>query len=201
MVPELLSLFVLFFVIIDPLQSFAFFFVRTNGLTKKERINIALLATGIAIVILYAFLFFGKGVLDLFNTSINSFRIAGGVLLVLLGITMCGYLKSHDDPDPKNARDAHTSIATVIATPLLSGPAAITTTIISVVDHGRVLTGLAIGFVLILTFGLLLLSVMFNKILNKSKVAIKVVTTILGLITLAWGVDFILVGLKVMGAA
>jgi multiple antibiotic resistance protein len=195
MVPELLSLFVLFFVILDPLQSFAFFFVRTNGLTKKERISIAMLATGIAIVILYAFLFFGKGVLDLFNTNIDSFRIAGGILLALLGITMCGYLKGHDDENKANPKDAHTSIATVIATPLLSGPAAITATIISVVDHGRVLTGIAIGLVLLLTFGLLLLSVVFNKILNKSKVAIKVLTTILGLITLAWGIDFILTGL------
>jgi len=194
MVPELLSLFVLFFVILDPLQSFAFFFVRTNALTKKERVSIALLATGIAIVILYAFLFFGKGVLDLFNTNIDSFRIAGGILLALLGITMCGYLKSNDDSE-KNAKDSHTTIATVIATPLLSGPAAITATIISVVDHGRVLTGIAIGLVLLLTFGLLLLSVVFNKILNKSKVAIKVLTTILGLITLAWGIDFILTGL------
>ncbi|MEI8364182.1 MAG: MarC family protein [archaeon] len=194
MVPELLSLFVLFFVILDPLQSFAFFFVRTNALTKKERVNIALLATGIAIVILYAFLFFGKGVLDLFNTNIDSFRIAGGILLALLGITMCGYLKSNDD-DKDNAKDSHTTIATVIATPLLSGPAAITATIISVVDHGRLLTGIAIGLVLLLTFGLLLLSVVFNKILNKSKVAIKVMTTILGLITLAWGIDFILTGL------
>ena len=194
MVPELLSLFVLFFVILDPLQSFAFFFVRTNALTKKERISIAMLATGIAIVILYAFLFFGKGVLDLFNTNIDSFRIAGGILLALLGITMCGYLKSNDDSE-KNAKDSHTTIATVIATPLLSGPAAITATIISVVDHGRVLTGIAIGLVLLLTFGLLLLSVVFNKILNKSKVAIKVLTTILGLITLAWGIDFILTGL------
>jgi len=194
MVPELLSLFVLFFVILDPLQSFAFFFVRTNGLSKKERVSIALLATGIAVVILYMFLFFGKGVLDLFNTNIDSFRIAGGILLALLGITMCGYLKSHDD-DKDNAKDSHTTIATVIATPLLSGPAAITATIISVVDHGRVLTGIAIGLVLLITFGLLLLSVVFNKILNKSKVAIKVLTTILGLITLAWGIDFILTGL------
>ncbi len=194
MVPELLSLFVLFFVILDPLQSFVFFFVRTSGLSKKERINIALLATGIAIIILYLFLFFGKGVLDLFNTNIDSFRIAGGVLLALLGISMCGYLKSHDDAE-NNTKDSHTTIATVIATPLLSGPAAITATIISVVDHGRVLTGLAIGFVLLLTFALLMMSIAFNKILNKSKVAIKVLTTILGLITLAWGIDFILTGL------
>jgi len=194
MVPELLSLVVLFIVILDPLQSFAFFFVRTSRLTKKERVRIALLATGIAVVILYAFLFFGKGVLDLFNTNIDSFRIAGGILLALLGITMCGYLKSHDDVET-NTKDSHTTIATVIATPLLSGPAAITATIISVVDHGRVITGIAIGLVLLLTFGLLMLSVVFHKILNKSKVAIKVLTTILGLITLAWGIDFILTGL------
>jgi len=194
MVPELLSLFVLFFVILDPLQSFAFFFVRTSGLSKKERINIALLATGIAIIILYLFLFFGKGVLDLFNTNIDSFRIAGGVLLALLGISMCGYLKSSDETE-SNTKDSHTTIATVIATPLLSGPAAITATIISVVDHGRVLTGIAIGLVLFLTFALLMMSIAFNKLLNKSKVAIKVLTTILGLITLAWGIDFILTGL------
>jgi len=194
MVPELLSLFVLFFVILDPLQSFAFFFVRTSGLSKSERINIALLATGIAIIILYSFLFFGKGVLDLFNTNIDSFRIAGGILLALLGISMCGYLKNHEDKE-ENTKDSHTTIATVIATPLLSGPAAITATIISVVDHGRLLTGIAIGLVLFLTFALLLMSIAFNKLLTKSKVAIKVLTTILGLITLAWGIDFILTGL------
>ena len=197
MISGLVSLIILFFVIIDPLQTFAFFFARTHALNKNERLYIAILATSLAAIILYLFLFFGKGVLDLFNTNIDSFRIAGGILLALLGISMSGFLKNNEEDSKTNAKDTTTAIATVIATPLLCGPAAITATIISVVDYGKLLTAIAIGVVLLIAFGLLLLSVYIQKTISKAKVFIQVLTTILGLITLAWGIDFILIGLHI----
>jgi len=195
---EFINLLVLFFVIIDPIKSFIYFFVKTNTLTKLERRKIAFLSIGIAVALLYVFLFFGAQVLEVLNININVFRIAGGILLGLSGAAMCGVYLSRPSESDEKKEDENLTTAIVIATPLLTGPAAITTVIISVIDHGLLMTGLAATLIFILTLILFLSSTFFTKIFNKSKVTLRVISTILGLITFANGIKFIMIGLHVI---
>ncbi len=192
----LISLIILFFVIIDPLTSFVVFFVSTKGFDKKTKMKIAILSVLLATIISYLVLFFGNNLLQIFSTDINSFKIAGGIILVILGINM-SLGKSFNDIEKMEGDSVH-AVASIIATPLISGPATITAIIISSSDFGKLLTGAAIGIILIIIAILFYLSIRYHNITNKAKTTIQVVTTIMGLITLAWGVNYVLSGIQVV---
>lgn len=193
---ELIQLIVLFFVIFDPLLSGMVFISATKSMDYKNRVKIGIYATLVAMLISAIFLIFGNSFLSLFSTNINDIKIAGGILLAILGLKMSlGYeLTSDNDKKDKNSTtSSHIGIASLIGTPLLTGPAAITTIIISTTDYGILKTGLAV-FIVLLIAGIIfmLLSKFPEKI---SPIPLQVTSTILGLITLAWGIDFIRTGL------
>jgi multiple antibiotic resistance protein len=188
----LLKLIILFAVIIDPLLSLVFFTTATEKMKKAEKLHTAtksmILAIGISILIL----FFGEYILKLFSLELNHLRIAGGIILGLLGVNMTlGLTFKHAEEQEDNSADA---ISTIIATPLISGPACITTIIVSAHDYGRLITGSALGLVLLLTAGMLYFACLFD-VKKIGTTGIKISTTMMGLVTLAWGVSFILTGL------
>ncbi len=196
MISKLLTLVVLFFVIIDPLTSLVVFFVSTKGFEKKAKINIALLSVFLATVICYLVLCFGSQLLELFNTDINSFKIAGGIILVILGVNM-SLGKSINDIEKMEGDSVH-AVASIIATPLISGPATITAIIVSAAEYGKLLTGLAIGIILVVIWLLFYVSIRFHEVTAKAKTIIQVTTTLMGLITLAWGVNYIISGTQAL---
>jgi multiple antibiotic resistance protein len=193
---ELIKLIVLFFVIFDPLLSGMVFISATKSMDYKHRIKIGIYATAVAMLISFIFLIFGNSFLSLFSTNINDVKIAGGILLMILGLKMSlGYelTSSNEKKGKDSASPSHIGIASLIGTPLLTGPAAITTIIISTTDYGRIMTGLAVLIVLLFAgIVFMILSKFPDKI---SPVPLQVTSTILGLITLAWGIDFIRTGL------
>jgi len=191
MISELIQLIVLFFVIFDPFASFAVFSVATAKMNRAEKVKTALYALLVASALSLAVLVFGSELLELFNTTIKEFSIAGGIILGILGIKMALGHSLTDIEKLKN--DSGMAIAAIIGTPLLTGPAAISAIIISVQNNGMLLTGAAVAFVLVISGVLLLLSDFITKILGKT--LIQVTSTILGLITLSWGVKFIFSGL------
>lgn len=191
MIDILIQLTILFAVIIDPPLSFAVFVANTKTLDAKEKAKIAGLAILVAALIGYVFLLFGENILHVLSTEINDFRVAGGIILVLLGIRMA---LGQTVANIENGNSSK-AIASIIATPLISGPSCITALIINSVDYGQLLTGIAFTIIIVLTGALLFLSIPFEKHINTT--AIKVATTIMGLITIAWGVEFIRVGLGI----
>jgi multiple antibiotic resistance protein len=194
MFSQLFSLIILFFVIIDPLTSFVVFFVSTKGFEKKAKLRIALLSVLLAAIISYLVLFLGNSLLQIFSTDINSFKIAGGIILLILGINM-SLGKSFSDIEKMEGDSIH-AIASIIATPLISGPATITAIIISSSDYGKLVTGVALGIILVIITALFYLSIRYQNVTNKAKTTIQVITTLMGLITLAWGVNYILSGIQ-----
>ena len=190
MFDNLFQLIVLFFVIFDPFISFSVFFVATKDMETKERTKTAFFSVLVAAIISYAFLIFGDGVLTLFATTMNDFKVSAGIILGVLGIKMVlGQPITNPDNIKNNSGKA---IAAIIGTPLLTGPAAITTIIVSVTDYGRPQTAVAIALVLIFAFFLLYFSSKIYKYLGMT--TIQVMSTILGLITISWGVKFIKAG-------
>ncbi|HIH21582.1 MAG TPA: hypothetical protein HA222_02890, partial [Candidatus Diapherotrites archaeon] len=90
-------------------------------------------------------------------------------------------------------KNSSKALAAVIGTPLITGPAAITAIIISTSDYGILQTSTAIAIVL--AFTLVLLYALSTRSKMKGETAIQVLSTILGLVTIAWGIDFIRTGL------
>jgi multiple antibiotic resistance protein len=188
----LFQLFVLFFVIFDPFLSFSVFLTSTKDMSSKEKLKTGALSVMVAAIISYSFLIFGTGILKLFNLEINDFRVAGGIILCILGIKMS--LGQRITQLDENKQNSSRAIAAIIGTPLLTGPAAITTIIISVNDYNMLITGIAITLVLLITSLLFLIASLMRRFLGLT--TIQVISTILGLITISWGVNFIKVGLQ-----
>jgi len=191
MVYALLQLIILFFVIFDPLLSFIVFFSATADMSPQEKKKTAILAVSVAFIISVVCLVFGEGILKLFNTNISDFKIAGGIILGILGIKMA--LGQTVADTEKISKKSAKAIASLIATPMLTGPASITAIIITVHDYGRFLTAIAILIVMILTAIIFLQAPKITRITGET--TMQVVSTIMGLITLTWGIMFIKDGL------
>jgi multiple antibiotic resistance protein len=167
------------------------FFAATNKLKDFERNKIAIIAVSVAVILSALFLFLGESVLDALQIELSNFQIAGGIILGLLGIQMVlGHAGQESDKFSANNAKA---IAAVIGTPLLTGPATITTIIISTTKYGTLLTGIALLVVFLITFLLLYFSPKITKLFGPN--ITKVITTLLGLITLIYGVTYIKTGL------
>ncbi|MEM0372877.1 MAG: MarC family protein [archaeon] len=191
MLENFVQLLILFFVIFDPLASFVVFFTATKKMKKKEIARMAFYSVLVASLVSFTFLLLGQSVLSLFNTSLNDFKVAGGIILGILGVKMTlGHsLMNVEEAEGNSSR----AVAALIGTPLLTGPAAISAIIISVSDYGTMTTGAAILAIMAFTFVLFYESYRINKFVGKT--AIHVLSTILGLITLAWGIGFVRAGL------
>ncbi|MDP2749895.1 MAG: MarC family protein [Nanoarchaeota archaeon] len=191
MLENLLQLVILFLVIFDPLASLVVFFVATDKLKTAERRKIVLLSIAVAAGLSFAVLFLGNSLLTLFSVNMNDFKVAGGLVLLLLGINMA-LGKSLADVE-KYRKSSASAIAAIIGTPLLTGPAAITSILIARHDYGMLITGIAIFIVLAFTALLFYQSERVHKFFGRT--AIQITSTILGLVTIAWGVKFIRAGL------
>lgn len=193
MIAELIQLVILFVVIFDPPASLAVLLAAARNLNDKEKSRIGILAVTVAAAISFVVLIFGEAILGLFSTTIADFRVAGGIVLTILGVMMAlGHPLANLDTMKANSSRA---IAALIGTPLLTGPAAITAIIVSIHDYGRLLTGLSLAIVL---GGCLLLFARVGRVDKYlGRTGIQVLTTIFGLITLSWGVKFIRLGLGI----
>lgn len=195
MMSPFVELFVLFLGIIDPLLSLGMFVSLTFDFSESERRKTALLAIGVATIPLLAFIFFGEIVLSVLSVELRNFQVAGGILLGMLGIKMAlGQAIAQEDRVNKGVRSGM-AVATLIGTPLLAGPAAITTAIISSAQYGPWITAIAVLTVLLVSFIMLLLSRRILSVVGKT--ALEMSSTMLGLVTVAWGVQFVRAGLGI----
>jgi len=188
----LLQLVILFLVIFDPLASLAVFLTASKSMSAKEKKSTARLAVLVASWLALAVIIAGEGIFVLFNTNLNEFRVAGGIILGLLGVRMVMGRPLAEIGQAKN--NSTRAIAAIIGTPLLTGPAAMTAMLISVNDYGRGLTGLSVAIVLLLTAWTFYEAERIQRLLGVT--GIQVISTFLGLVTLSWGVKFIVAGLK-----
>ncbi|MBN1156430.1 MarC family protein [Candidatus Woesearchaeota archaeon] len=193
MLQSLLQLIILFTVIFDPFASLFVFLTASANMSRDERKTTATYAILVAFGLSLGVIMFGEYLLMLFSTTIDQFRVAGGIILAILGIKMALGLSVISNPESVKNNSGR-AIAAIIGTPLLTGPAAITAIIFSVNDYGRFLTLIAVTIVLAGTTGLFYNIDQVNKFIGKT--AIQIMTTILGLVTIAWGVKFITEGLK-----
>ncbi len=128
-----IKIFTTLLAIVNPLGVIPIFISLTSGLVAQEHKHIArTTSTAVAVVLIVATLF-GKPLLNFFGVSIASFKVGGGILLLLMAIAMMQAKHTPSKQTPEKAEEAEEkeSIAVVpIAMPLLAGPGAISTVII-----------------------------------------------------------------------
>jgi len=194
-----LYVFASFFTIVNPIQATLTFVALTTGITSEERKGIAFHTTAIAFIIALLFAIGGNLILQFFGITVDSLRVAGGILLFLVAIDM---LKG--EREQKKVTDAELQDATYredisvfpLATPLLTGPGAITTVIVQMGDAVNILEKALVLGALVLTFGATYLILRSSEYIDRvlGVTGIMVMTRIQGLILGAIAVTFVATG-------
>ncbi len=196
---EYSKIFLSLFAILDPIGIIPIIIAFTIGLTPGRRARVGRMASLSVVGILLVALLVGESVLEFFGISIHSFRVAGGILLLLMSITMLFGNKDTPAPDDSADGDATSSIAIVpLSTPLLAGPGAISTVILDAhKGHGAghyAVMGFVIallGFIVWLTF---LIAPWISQRLGH--IGSSVFSRLMGLLLAAIAVEFIAGGLR-----
>lgn len=194
---EYSKMFISLFAVLDPVGIIPIIIAFTMGLDPQKRARVGRMASLSVCAILIAALLVGELVLEFFGISIHSFRTAGGILLLLMSLSMLTGPKA-DLPKVTDV-EATSSLAIVpLSTPLLAGPGAISTVILDV--HKG--TGILHYSIMVLVIVLLSLTVWATFLVapwverRMGKTGIHVVTRLMGLILAAIAVEFIAGGLK-----
>ncbi|MES1983281.1 MAG: MarC family protein [Pseudomonadota bacterium] len=127
------KIFMALMVIVNPLSAIPLFVSMTAGNTADERKNIARVASISVGVVLVVAALLGQPMLLFFGITIASFKVGGAILILLMAISMMYATTGREKQTPEEAKAAEVkeNIAVVpLAIPLLSGPGAISTTII-----------------------------------------------------------------------
>jgi len=184
MIAELVNAFIVFLVIMDPFSSLPTFLSLTKNMKNSARANAAKKAILVAALPIIFFTITGTWILDLLSISITSFKIAGGIVLALLGLELVmGFSFS------KEKRNDALSAAVVIGIPLITGPAVITTSILFSKQIGILQTILPAMAALAVVWTILRASNIISRFLGKQ--GIEIVSRIMGLLLVAIGISFI----------
>ena len=172
------------FVALDAFGNLPILFTLTKKLSEKERSKNVNNAVFIATLLLLVFLFFGTTILGYFGISISSFKVAGGIVLLIFGLKISLGLRIREEKAKK-----YELAAVPLATPMITGPALITVTIISVAEFGVLLTLAAALLNMVIAWIVLRQTALLYKILGNQ--GSDVVARIMGLILVALAVEFI----------
>ena len=190
--------FIFYFIVIDPIGSTPIFLVVTEHLSIKEKIKTALHGTFIATLILLFFGLLGNGILAYLKISFPAFTIAGGIILFIIALEMLFDKRHQRKEENVNFTSDKLSIFP-LATPLLAGPAAITSVIVSVSSTGPDFIKQAIGMgaliaATLVTFIILFIAAKSEKIINKR--IISVFSRVVAIILAGLSIQYILDGIK-----
>ena len=188
MLEEVLKSFLSLFVIMGPFASIPVFLSVTKGMNEGQKVRAASYAVGIAAMVLFAFLFFGQAILSLFRIDFQSLKIAGGIVLSILGVELV-----LGSPFTRERYERSPAIV-LVGTPLLTGPGVIVTTVIFVQEYGHIITAVAALAALTLSWLILWCSRYFVKLLGKY--GVEIVSRVTGILLVAVAVEFVVTGVK-----
>ena len=194
--------FMTFFATIGPIDVAAIFAIMTQRSTASQRLNMALRGILIATGMLLLFAFVGESILKSLGISLAALRIAGGILLLLIGIDMVFARESGGTSttreETKEGVAKQDISAFPLATPLIAGPGAIGSVILLMAEaKGDLLTEsiviLMLLLVLVITFLTLLIATHIHRWFGVT--GMHVVSRILGVLLTALAVQFMIDGI------
>ena len=183
--------FVPLFIAIDALGNLPFIISLSEDMTRRERSKMLRIATATAAIVGLAFLFFGQFVLSVLGISVGSFAIAGGLILLVLSVK---YMTTGRLVEVVRQE----MVAVVpIGTPLLSGPATITTLLLLVGQFPLHVVLISFTLNIVIAWLLFLASTQIVRIMGEG--GIKAVSGVFNLLLAAIAVSMIIRGLSLLG--
>lgn len=193
--------FVALLVIVDPFAAIPIFLALTKTHTISERKRIAGISAFTVALVLIAVSLAGETLLTGMGTSLASFRVGGGIVLLLMSFAMLRGESGSVRTTPAEEAEAQdrSAIAVVpLAIPLLAGPGAISTVIIQMhrpgSEHHGVLIILTIVLVCLLLWLVLRMATVIGNALGQ--IGLNIINRLFGLILAAIAVEIMANGLR-----
>jgi multiple antibiotic resistance protein len=187
-----------YFVIVDPIGVSLTFAVLTNGKDDSYCRKMAIQAVLLSTIIVLCFGFFGATVLTKLGISIESFRIAGGLLLFYSAFNMI--TKSEVFPLEGTGKGPVDISVFPLSFPFLAGPGCLTLTILLYADAGKQAANIiALVLAILLVFGLTFLGFLSAHRISgfMGETGNNIVKRLLGVVLASLSIQFIADG--VMG--
>ncbi len=195
----LISSFIALFIIVDSIGNVPIFLALLEEYTKKERDEIIKKSCIIATISLIGFIIIGRKFLQFLGIEFYSFKIAGGILLLIISVEMLFGKKTLTEYSPEiEKRGKEDIIVTPLAIPLLTGPGAITVglmyfSLAKDLLH-KILLFINIIVVFFISYIILKEGVRLFNLLGKT--GTKVIARLMGLILASIAVEFIISGIR-----
>lgn len=189
--------------IVNPFGLMPVFVSLTHDMTPEERSKTAFLANLAVAIILIISMYAGQFILDTFSISIDSFRVAGGLLILTIAFPMLSGRLGENKQNKQEANELSKidQIAIVpLAMPLMAGPGAISSTILYAAHYPDWQVSISFAFLIILfCLGTWLLFLSAPHIVRfVGQTGINVITRLMGLLLGSMGIEMIAGGLKVL---
>jgi len=188
------------FAIVNPIGSVPIFISATDGWSPADRARTAKIVTITVFIVLSVSAFIGDKILNFFGISIPSFQVGGGILLMLIAISMMHAKQSGTRQTPEEAQTLaeREAIAIVpLSIPLLAGPGAISNMIIAAQQNssfsGHLSLVVPVFIIAVIIWLVLRLSASISSQLGS--IGINIVTRLMGLVLAAMAVEFVAHGL------
>lgn len=194
---------VVLFVVLDPIGVAPVFAALTHGSSSTYIRRMAIKGTVLSAIILILFAFLGSFLLNALGITLDAFRVAGGLFLLLLSIDMVfarqSGLRSTTKSENEEAEHKNDISVFPLAIPLIAGPGAITTMMLLMgeTSHQPVwifsLMAVLVG-VLLLSLAALLLAGRIIRFMGET--GSNVISRVLGILLAALAVQYMIDGIK-----
>ena len=193
--------FMAFFAIMNPISNLPAYMALVADDSQKISRKIAFRSLLIAFVIITVFIFSGDFIFKVFGITIVSFRIAGGILVAVIGYHMINgnHSPSYKGMEQQAVNSDPMSIAiSPLAMPLFAGPGTITTAL-SLANGGlrnQLITVVAFALLCVITYLLLRSAKQIADFLGKN--LMKIITKMMGLLLFSIGIQMIIVSVQTL---
>jgi multiple antibiotic resistance protein len=190
-----------FFAIMNPISNLPAYMALVADDSQKISRKIAFRSLLIAFVIITVFIFSGDFIFKVFGITIVSFRIAGGILVAVIGYHMINgnHSPSYKGMEQQAVNSDPMSIAiSPLAMPLFAGPGTITTAL-SLANGGlrnQLITVVAFALLCVITYLLLRSAKQIAGFLGKN--LMKIITKMMGLLLFSIGIHMIIVSVQTL---
>ena len=198
---QLFYAFMAFFAIMNPISNLPAYMALVADDSQKISRKIAFRSLLIAFVIVTVFIFSGDFIFKVFGITIVSFRIAGGILVAVIGYHMINgnHSPSYKGMEQQAVNSDPMSIAiSPLAMPLFAGPGTITTAL-SLANGGlrnQLITVVAFALLCVITYLLLRSAKQIADFLGKN--LMKIITKMMGLLLFSIGIQMIIVSVQTL---
>jgi multiple antibiotic resistance protein len=195
------SFFAALFAIMNPMIAVPLFVRMTKQRSVANRRRLAYRCSATVLLVLIASALFGQQLLDFFAIGIGSFRIAGGIILILMGLAMmrsAGGAKDSNGPGDEADDDGESQAICPMAIPMLAGPGAIAAITLqsqmAVAPSDFGLIACTILAIVAVTYLALRTAVSTAQFLGPT--GLMVVTRLIGMVVTAIAIDMMVIGLR-----